>query len=116
MHGSPLLASRGGQRVAHHFHPHGQEAGPARGAAERPSPRDARGDPGGSRLYADLFPQLAEINRRLMMGLDESDSLLLEEFLRKLTERARQIHDEGDGIDARADRRRGGSRRVWNRA
>jgi DNA-binding MarR family transcriptional regulator len=69
----------------------------------------------GRRLYAELFPQLAAINRRIMAALDESEALLLEAFLRKLTERAAQIHDEGDGVDVRADRRHGGSRRLWNR-
>ena len=64
-----------------------------------------------SRIYAELFPQLAEINRRIMMVLDEEEAILLATFLEKLTERARQIHDDGDGVDARADRRLGGSRR-----
>ena len=68
----------------------------------------------GARLYAALFPQLAEINRRIMSVLDESEALLLEEFLRRLTARAQQIHNDGDGVDARADRRLGGSRRFWN--
>ena len=66
----------------------------------------------GSRLYAELFPQLAEINRRIMMALDEGEAILLATFLEKLTARARQIHDEGDGVDARADRRLGSSRRL----
>ena len=69
----------------------------------------------GHRLYAGLFPQLAEINRRIMAVLDESEALVLEEFLARLTERARQIHEEGDGVEVRADRRLGGSRRFWNR-
>lgn len=65
----------------------------------------------GSRLYAELFPQLAEINRRIMMALDAEEAALLATFLEKLTARVRQIHDEGGGVDARADRRLGGARR-----
>jgi DNA-binding MarR family transcriptional regulator len=68
----------------------------------------------GAQLYAELFPQLAGINRRIMSVLDESEALLLEDFLKRLTARAHQIHDDGDGVDARADRRLGGSRRLWD--
>lgn len=70
----------------------------------------------GRKLYAELFPQLAAINRRIMAALDESEALVLEECLRKLTERAQAIYDEGGGVDVRADRRHGGSRRVWDDA
>ena len=70
----------------------------------------------GKRLYAQLFPQLASINRRLMEVLDEKEASLLEDFLSRLTERARQVYVSGGGIDARADRRHGGSRRVWSLA
>jgi DNA-binding MarR family transcriptional regulator len=69
--------------------------------------------PAGRQLYAELFPQLAAINRRLVAALDESEASVLETCLRKLTERAQQIYDEGGGVDARADRRLGGSRRFW---
>lgn len=63
------------------------------------------------RIYAELFPQLAAINRRIMMALDEAEAVLFAELLEKLTVRARQIHNEGPGVEARADRRLGGSRR-----
>lgn len=69
--------------------------------------------PAGKRLYAELFPQLAEINRRIMAALDESEALVLEQCLQKLTDRAQKIYDEGGGVDVRANRRRGGSRRMW---
>jgi|SRR5712664_1221381 len=69
--------------------------------------------PAGNRLYAELFPQLAEINRRIMAALDEREALVLEQCLRKLTERAQKIYEEGGGVDVRANRRRGGSRRMW---
>jgi DNA-binding MarR family transcriptional regulator len=67
----------------------------------------------GERLYAELFPQLAEINRRIVSVLSESETQQLEECLRRLTERAQQIYDEGGGVDARANRRLGGSQRAW---
>lgn len=69
--------------------------------------------PAGLRLYAELFPQLAAINRRLMAALDGAEALQLECMLAKLTAQAHRIEAEGDGVDARADRRHGGSRRHW---
>jgi DNA-binding MarR family transcriptional regulator len=72
--------------------------------------------PAGHRLYEELFPLLAQINRRLMMALTASEAATLERLLDKLTVRARQIHAEGDGDDARADRRHGGSRRPLPKA
>jgi DNA-binding MarR family transcriptional regulator len=70
----------------------------------------------GHRLYNELFPLLAQINRRLMMALNASEAAMLDRVLDKLTARARQIHAEGDGDDARADRRHGGSRRSLPKA
>ena len=70
----------------------------------------------GKRLYAQLFPQLALINRRLMEVLDEDEAAVLEDLLSRLTERARQVHAAGGGVEARADRRLGGSRRVLSLA
>lgn len=67
----------------------------------------------GRRLYAELFPQLARINQRLMAALDDEEARQLETLLGKLWQRAREIHAEGGGVDARADRRHGGSRRRW---
>lgn len=67
----------------------------------------------GHHLYAELFPQLAAINRRLMAALDDQEALQLATLLDKLTAHARRIQAEGDGVDARADRRHGGSRRHW---
>jgi len=68
----------------------------------------------GHRLYDELFPQLAEINRNIMAALDTKEALVLERCLRKLTDRARQIYDVGGGVDVRANRRLGGSRRFWS--
>jgi DNA-binding MarR family transcriptional regulator len=67
----------------------------------------------GRRLYAELFPQLAQINRRLMAVLDEREAQQLEHILAKLWLQARRVHEEGGGVEVRADRRRGGSRRRW---
>ena len=68
----------------------------------------------GHALYAELWPQLAAINRRIVAALDEHEAQVLEECLRKLTERAQQIYDEGGGVEVRTDRRLGGSRRFWS--
>ena len=67
----------------------------------------------GQRLYAELFPQLALINQRLMAALDDDEARQLETLLAKLWQRARAIHAEGGGVEARTDRRHGGSRRRW---
>jgi len=68
----------------------------------------------GHALYAELWPQLAAINKRIVAALDEHEAQVLEACLRKLTERAQQIYDEGGGVDVRTDRRLGGSRRFWS--
>jgi DNA-binding MarR family transcriptional regulator len=68
----------------------------------------------GHRLYAELFPQLAAINRRVMEALDSAESAALEAMIEKLTARAREIHESGGGVAERTDRRLGGSRRFWS--
>ncbi len=70
--------------------------------------------PAAEAIYCKLFPQLCRINERLMSVLDEREADLLEQFLQRLTQHARNIQLEGDGVEARADRRRGGSRRIWS--
>lgn len=72
-----------------------------------------RATPAGVELYTALFPQLAQINRRLMAALDGEESAMLERCLDKLTRRAREIHDQGGGVEARANRHLGGSQRFW---
>ena len=67
----------------------------------------------GDALYADLFPQLAAINRRIVSVLNEQEVQALEQCLGKLIARAQQIYDEGGGVDARANRHLGGSQRAW---
>lgn len=70
----------------------------------------------GRRLHAMLWPELAAINRRLMTVLDDQEAATLDRCLNKLTAMAQRIHDEGGGVDVRADRRLGGSRRFWDEA
>lgn len=69
----------------------------------------------GNALYAELFPRLAAINERLMAVLDDHEAALLQEFLERLSDQAVCIQREGDGVNERADRRRGGARAVWAR-
>jgi DNA-binding MarR family transcriptional regulator len=69
--------------------------------------------PAGHDLYAELFPALAEINQRIMAVLDEVESRQLEGFLQRLTTQAREILQQGGGVDVRTDRRLGGTRRLW---
>ena len=71
--------------------------------------------PAGVRLYAELFPRLAAINRRLMAVLDADEAGRFERALDKLTAPARRIQAERDAVDACTDRRHGGSRRHWER-
>jgi DNA-binding MarR family transcriptional regulator len=66
----------------------------------------------GQALYAELFPQLVRINRRLMDVLDDAEANLLESTLAKLLARALVLYEEGGGVAARANRRQGGSRKV----
>lgn len=67
----------------------------------------------GRRLYGEIFPSLARINQRVMAVLDEREAVALEDYLERLTAGAREILASGGGVDARADRRLGGSRRLW---
>jgi len=65
----------------------------------------------GKKLYADLFPPLAQINRNLMAVLSDTEAAVLEGLLERLTERAQAIHSEGGGVAVRADRWRGSGSR-----
>lgn len=67
----------------------------------------------GEQLYAQLFPELVQINQRIVAALTEEEAAQLERCLLKLTERAQQIHDEGGGVEVRANRHLGGSQRFW---
>jgi DNA-binding MarR family transcriptional regulator len=88
-------------------------------AAKQPDAADRRrcalsATTAGKTLYAQLFPQLAEINRRLASVLDDDELQVFERCLRKLTDHARQLSVDGAGVSVKADRRLGGSRRVWD--
>lgn len=67
----------------------------------------------GEQLYAQLFPELVQINQRIVAALTEEESARLEGFLLRLTERAQKLYDEGGGVEARANRHLGGSQRFW---
>ena len=72
--------------------------------------------PSGRALYRAILPKLRKINERLMSVLTEEEARLLEDYLCRLTEHAQRILGDGGGVAERADRRKGGSRRVWARA
>jgi len=65
----------------------------------------------GHALYVELFPRLAALNRTLVGALNDREVGVLDRCLRKLTERAQQVHASGGGVAERTDRRLGGSRR-----
>jgi DNA-binding MarR family transcriptional regulator len=66
----------------------------------------------GRSLYDELFPQVAEINRRIVAVLDEAALLGFDAALEALgAEAARLNHELVTGLHA--DRRHGGSRRRW---
>jgi DNA-binding MarR family transcriptional regulator len=69
--------------------------------------------PAGERLYREMLPALARINQRLVAVLDDEELRDFEAMLDRLTEQARRIRAEGDGVQERANRRQGGARRVW---
>jgi DNA-binding MarR family transcriptional regulator len=67
----------------------------------------------GRRLYDEIFPQVAEINRRVVAQLPDA---LLEQFdaaLAQLTRDAALVNRQVS-LDVRADRRHGGTRRKWH--
>lgn len=66
----------------------------------------------GQALYRELLPRLADINRRIMDVLSDAEAVLLEDLLRRLTERAQAIHDEGGGVEVKTGRHLGSGRRV----
>lgn len=82
-----------------------------------PLPGDARRavvrlTPSGQRLYDELFPQVAEINREVLSVLDRRLLSSLEDALQRLTAQAAQVNQsQAQGVQA--DRLRGGSRQHW---
>jgi DNA-binding MarR family transcriptional regulator len=83
-----------------------------------PQPGDARRavvalSDAGRRLYDELFPQVAEINRQVLSVLDPPLVDALDDALRRLTEHAAEVN-RSCALDVQADRRHGGSRRRWD--
>jgi DNA-binding MarR family transcriptional regulator len=66
----------------------------------------------GQHLYDELFPQVAEINRRLLEVLEPALVAALDEALERLSEHAATVN-RAHALDVQADRRHGGSRRRW---
>jgi DNA-binding MarR family transcriptional regulator len=66
----------------------------------------------GRRLYDEVFPAVAEVNRKLVSVLDETMRASFDEALARLTTHAAQLNREL-ATEVHADRRRGGSRRRW---
>ncbi|WP_035605836.1 MarR family winged helix-turn-helix transcriptional regulator [Hylemonella gracilis] len=65
----------------------------------------------GLRLYEDVFPQVADLNRQLVSVLDETTLDALDRALRTLTEQARGLN-LSFATDVKTQRRQGGSRRL----
>lgn len=66
----------------------------------------------GRRLYDEIFPEVAQINRRLVAVLDEATLVSFDNALARLSTQAVQLNREL-ATEVHADRRRGGSRRHW---
>ena len=82
-----------------------------------PQPGDARRavvalSDAGRALYDELFPQVAEINRRVLAVLEPPLVAALDEALARLTVHAAEVN-RALAVDVQADRRHGGSRRRW---
>ncbi len=68
----------------------------------------------GRDLYARLFPRVCKVNTDLLAVLSEAEVQTLAQLALRLRERAFEI-DRATRTGKPADRRRGGSRRVWQR-
>lgn len=60
----------------------------------------------GEKLYAELFPQIAELNRNVVSVLDDTLVDALDQALHRLTEKAEALNQQVQR-DVRADRRAG---------
>ncbi len=65
----------------------------------------------GRALHAELFPQVAELNRRLLAALDDGLLASLDTALQRLDAQAQQIN-RSFATEVRADRSRGAGRRA----
>lgn len=68
--------------------------------------------PAGRALHDELFPQVADFNRRLVSVLDDAAADQLLASLDALSRQA-QVLNRAVAIDVQADRRHGGSRKHW---
>jgi DNA-binding MarR family transcriptional regulator len=68
----------------------------------------------GQRLYADVFPQVADLNRQLVSVLDDATLNALDSALQRLTDQARQLN-LSFATDVKTQRRQGGSKRLLMR-
>jgi len=71
----------------------------------------------GSRFFAEVFPQVAAMNARVMDVLDDATAQAFDRALEQLTAQAVKLNSEV-ALDVNANRRAGGSRRVkpWSDA
>lgn len=65
----------------------------------------------GNHLVDAAFPQIAAINAQVVAALDDHALEQLDQALQRLTQRALAVN-QSQVLDAKADRRAGGSRRV----
>ncbi|MCS6766373.1 MAG: MarR family transcriptional regulator [Candidatus Protistobacter heckmanni] len=64
--------------------------------------------PAGERLYAELMPQVQEINRKVLSVLDEDEAAQFDAWLARLHASAAAVSAQMGPALPRADRRRGG--------
>lgn len=67
--------------------------------------------PSGHALHAELFPQSVAFNNQILQSLEAGQRALLDQLLTQLTQAAEALCHSRP-VEHKADRRRGGSRRV----
>lgn len=70
--------------------------------------------PGGQNLYRRLFPESVALNKRILQVLSARETALLDRLLALLTRSADDVM-KNYPVEAKADRRHGGSRRSLGR-
>ena len=65
----------------------------------------------GRNLYDRMFPVSVDIHQSILSVLSASEMQTLDDVLSRLTDRARELNSQDERVD-KADRRRGGSRRL----
>lgn len=69
--------------------------------------------PAGRALYAQLFPRVVRVNLALLAGLSEREVAQLARLLARLHDASREL-PQAQLVQARIDRRGGGTRRRWD--